>query len=191
MKIFTNLPILWCQNASCFPTNHHHSLAITRKVFEFIFLVTGLLQAKSNDIINSFELIGSLVDLMSNIRINIDKYYDEWYSEVCKLAQEINFNEPVPRTCARQTARENFPAESPSHYKLSLSIPFIDTVLSELKMRFKEKQKCIFEDLYLIQYIMVGSLKNNTDMSWKDHFKIFSKFYESDFEDLSLKVIRC
>ena len=94
-SLFSNLPILWCQNASCFPTNHHHSLVITRKLFEFILLVTGLLQAKSNGIINRFELIGSLVDLMSNIRINIDKYYDEWYSEVCKLAQEINFNEPV------------------------------------------------------------------------------------------------
>ena len=26
-------------------------------------------------------------------------------------------------------------------------------------------------------------------MSWKDHFKIFFKFYESDFEDLSFKSL--
>ena len=71
---------------------------------------------------------------MSNIRINIDKYHDEWYSETCKLAQKVNVIESVPRTCAWKTARENFPAESPSHYyKLSLSIPSIDTVLNELK----------------------------------------------------------
>ena len=31
---------------------------------------------------------------------------------------------------------------------------------------------------------MVGSLKNNINMSWKDHSKIFLKLYESDFEDL-------
>ena len=36
---------------------------------------------------------------------------------------------------------------------------------------------------------MVGSLKNNISMSWKDHFKIFLKFYESDFEDLSFKSL--
>ena len=53
------------------------SLVITRKVFDFTHLITALLQAKSNDIINGFELIGSLIDLMSNIRINIDKYHDE------------------------------------------------------------------------------------------------------------------
>ena len=58
------------------------SLVITRKVFDFTHSVTALLQAKSNDFINGFELTGSLIDLMSNIRINIDKYHDEWFSEV-------------------------------------------------------------------------------------------------------------
>ena len=114
------------------------SLATTRKVFDFTHSVTAFFQAKSNDIFNGFELTGSLIDLMSNIRINIDKYHNEWYSEACKLAQKINVNESVPRTCAQQTARENFPSESPSHYfKLSLSIPLIDTVLSELKKIFE------------------------------------------------------
>ena len=73
------------------------SLVITRKVFDFTHSVTALLQAKSNDIINGFELIGSLIDLMSNIRINIDKYHDEWYSEACKLAQKTNVNESVEK----------------------------------------------------------------------------------------------
>ena len=47
----------------------------------------------------------------------------------------------------------------------------------------------MFEGLNLIPYIMVGSLKNNISMSWKDQFKIFLKFYESDFEDLSFKSL--
>ena len=164
------------------------SRVITRKVFDFTLLVTALLQAKSNDIIHRFELIGSLIDLMSNIRINIDKYHDEWYSRALKLAQKVNDNNSVPRTCARQTARENFPAESPSHY-YKLSIPLIDTVLSELKRKFEGNQKIFFEGLYLIPYIMVGSLKNNISMSWKNDFKIFLRFYESDIEDLSFKSL--
>ena len=122
------------------------SLVIRRKAFDFTHSVTALLQAKSNDIINGFELIGSLIDLMSNIRVNINKYHDEWYSEACKLAQKINVNESLPRTCAWYTTRGNFLAESPSHYyKLSLSIPLFDTILRELKRRFEGIQKCIFE----------------------------------------------
>ena len=71
------------------------SRVITRKVFEFTNSVTVFFQAKSNDIINEFGLIGSLIDLMSNIRINIGKHHDEWYSEACKLAKKVNVNEFV------------------------------------------------------------------------------------------------
>ena len=103
---------------------------------------------------------------MSNIGVNINKYHDEWYSEACRLAKKINVNESVPRICARQTTRKNFHDESPSYYyKVSLWIPLIDTVLSELKRKFEGNQKCIFEGLYIIPYIMVGSLKNNISMS--------------------------
>ena len=76
--------------------------------------------------------------------------------------QKFNVNESVPRNCARKTTWENFPAESPSHYyKLSLSISLIDTVLSELKRRFKTNQKCIFEGLHKTPYVKVGPLENN------------------------------
>ena len=71
--------------------------------------VTALFQVKSNGIINGFELIGSLINHMSNIRVNIDKYHDEWYPETCKLTQKTNVNESVPRTCTWQITRENFP----------------------------------------------------------------------------------
>ena len=73
-----------------------------------------------NDVINGFEYIGSLIDLISNISVNIDKYHNEWYSEAFHIAQKINVNESVPRSFARQTSRKDLHAESPCHYfKLS------------------------------------------------------------------------
>ena len=65
----------------------------------------------------------------------------------------------------------------------------IDTVLKELKRRFEGNQICIFEGLYTILYIILGSLKSNISMSWKDHLKIFLKFHGSHFEDLTLKSL--
>ena len=56
--------------------------------------------------INGFKSVISLIDLMSNIRDNIDKYHDELFSEAC--------NESVLRNCAPEAIRESFPAESPS-----------------------------------------------------------------------------
>ena len=83
---------------------------------------------------------------MPNISVNIDKYHSEWFSQVCQLAKNINVNRFVPRTCARQTTRETSPAESPSdHYKLPLSVPLFDIILSELKRRFEGNQKRILK----------------------------------------------
>ena len=40
------------------------TLVVTRKVFDYTHPVTELLQAKSNDIVKGFDLIGSLIDLL-------------------------------------------------------------------------------------------------------------------------------
>ena len=72
----------------------------------------------------------------------------------------------LPTTCARQTTKEYFPAEPPSHYyKLSLSISLI--VLSGLK-RLDGNQKCIFEVFKIIPCIITSSLKSNSINPWKD-----------------------
>ena len=64
------------------------SLAITRKAFDFTHSVTALPQVKSNDVIHGFELIGSLIDLMSNIWVNLDKYHD-FYIISCIMVASI------------------------------------------------------------------------------------------------------
>ena len=48
------------------------TLVITRKIFDFTNSVTELLQAKSNEIVVGFDLIASLIDVISNARVNID-----------------------------------------------------------------------------------------------------------------------
>ena len=78
----------------------------------------------------------------------------------------------MPQISARQATRENFCAKYASnYYKLSLSIPLIDTVLSGMKRRFERNQKCVFEGLYIIPFIILASLKSNVSTSSKDHFK--------------------
>ena len=48
------------------------TLVVTRKIFDFTHSVTELLQAKSNDIVVGFDLIASLIDVISSARVNID-----------------------------------------------------------------------------------------------------------------------
>ena len=53
------------------------TLVVTRKIFDFTHCVTELLQAKSNDIVVGFDIIASLIDVISNARVNIDFLFGE------------------------------------------------------------------------------------------------------------------
>ena len=60
------------------------------------------------------------------------------YDEAKELAEDIGSTEEKPRTVnGRQMQRCNIPAESTTEYfKRSLTIPFLDYLLSEMKERF-------------------------------------------------------
>ena len=127
------------------------TLIVTRNVFDYTHSVTELLQAKSNDIVKGFDLIGSLIDLFVNVRHDIDNYHGKWYKEALELAKILNIVEVVPRVCSKQTLRENYSSNSSSeYYKLSLTIPLVDTVLGELKRRFEGNQTYVFSIFYII-----------------------------------------
>ena len=163
------------------------TLVVTRKVFDYTHSVTELLQAKSNDIVKGFDLIGSLIDLFANVRHDTDNYHEKWCKEALELAKILNIVEVVPRVCSKQTLREIYPSNSSSeYYQLSLTISLVDTVLGELKRRFEGNQTYVFSSFYVIPYVMVASLKSPAKETWRDHFKRFLCFYENDFEDLCL-----
>ena len=65
-------------------TNFHFivTLVVTRKAFNYKHSAADLPQAKSNDIVKRFDLIGSLIDLFANVRNDIDDYH--------KLAKKLN-----------------------------------------------------------------------------------------------------
>ena len=83
--------------------------------------------------------------------------------------------------------RENYPSDSSSeYYKMSLTIPLVDTVLGELKRRFEGNQTYVFSGFCVIPYVMVASLKSSAKETRRDHFERFLSFYENEFDDLCL-----
>ena len=165
--------------------NHLSNLAFivtlvgTREIFDFTHSVTELLQAKSNDIVVGFDLIASLIDVISNARVNIDFLFGKWSKHALELAQKVSADETKPRVCSKQTDRENHSAYSVAdYYKISLAIPLIEIVLSELKRRFEGSQTFIFSGLCIIPHIMASS------PNWRE----ILKFYEDDFENTSLSI---
>ena len=73
------------------------TLVVTRKIFDFAHSVTELLQAKPNDIEVGFVFIASLIDVISNARVNIDLLFGKWYKHALELAQKVSVDETKPR----------------------------------------------------------------------------------------------
>ena len=76
--------------------------------------LTELLQAKSNDIGKRFDLIGSLIDLLTNGRHAIDEYHGKLYKQALELAKIRDIDEVVPRVFSTQILKENYTADSSS-----------------------------------------------------------------------------
>ena len=98
---------------------------------------------------------------MSNISINIEKYHDEWYSQACKLAQKINVNESVPRTCAQQNTREN------NHNLRTIYFAIIDTHLNYANL-------ILGQNLHVVSRIVILQKKALRIMNFQSRYSSHS-----------------
>ena len=71
------------------------TLVVTSKIFDFSHSVIELLQAKSNDVVVVSDLIASLIDLISNAKVNIDFLFAEWYMHALELLQKVRVDETI------------------------------------------------------------------------------------------------
>lgn len=62
---------------------------------------------------------------------------DEFYEAACELAGKIDVTPTMPRNASRQVHRSNAPAKEPQEfYRRNLTLPFLDTIISELQIRY-------------------------------------------------------
>ena len=78
------------------------NLVVTRSVFDLSLSVTQLLQSKSNDIADGINMIESLLNLIHEIRKNVDGFHDKCYSQILLLAKNLEIEEKVPRFAKKQ-----------------------------------------------------------------------------------------
>ena len=62
-------------------------------------------------------------------------HHRKWYDEAIEKAQHIDVTPHVPRLTGRQIQRNVPTASADEYYRRSVTIPFIDHLLEELKSR--------------------------------------------------------
>ncbi|XP_057316859.1 52 kDa repressor of the inhibitor of the protein kinase-like [Hydractinia symbiolongicarpus] len=157
------------------------TMVITRSVFDITLPVTQMLQSKSNDIFEGLHMIDALKSAAMATRNAVDAYREMWYEKAVSLAQKVCVTPTKPRTCGRQKNRSNIPAENISDYfKRTTTIPMLDHLNSELKLRFDISTVTSYQGLSIIPSKMMFLVSKHGLLGWKDKFTAFCSFYSDD-----------
>ena len=104
----------------------------------YIQPLTYELQQVKLDISAVYEAVDNNLRTLKEARQDVDKKHKEWYHHAKLLAIENNIPITMPRTAPIQRHRENHEADTiEEYYRRSLTIPFLDTIITELEERFR------------------------------------------------------
>ena len=142
------------------------------------------------DICEAYRYVQQTKQSLQHIRDNIDDLHLQWFKLARATCEAVEGDIPaVPRCCGRQRGRDNVPAhELEEYFKRSVTIPFLDHLVNELKQRFRSDQQCVVQGFILIPAVM----KENPN--WKKQVMGLASFYSNDFpseENLDMLEIVC
>ncbi|XP_069104128.1 52 kDa repressor of the inhibitor of the protein kinase-like [Argopecten irradians] len=112
-------------------------LIIVHKCLGYLRGLSKSLQERTLDVGRALKNVTLVKASLQSCRDDIDNVHQEWFQEAVALAEELDIPISKPRTCGRQSKRNNVPAQSPEdYYRKSISIPVLDHLLEEMKTRF-------------------------------------------------------
>ena len=74
---------------------------LTRNTFAYAHSIRELLQAKSNDVVKGYYIIGPFIDLFRNVSHALDDYHEKCYRETSGILVKLNIDNVLPRVCPR------------------------------------------------------------------------------------------
>ena len=97
------------------------------------------LQKETIDLAKASEVVYSLIAALENRRRGVDEHFNEIFMSAKLMADKLDIELKKPRTCGRQTKRENHSVDGiQDYYRVSTYIPLLETVTEDLKTRFSQ-----------------------------------------------------
>ena len=116
------------------------ALVVTKEVLAYTKGLSIKLQGRYVDIVKAHREIEFVQSTVQSARDDIDNFHARVYSTALEVARSVQVDEHVPRTTGRQQHRNNVPFTSISEYfRLSLTTPLLDYLITELNDRFSEQ----------------------------------------------------
>ena len=109
-----------------------------------------------------------------------------WFDDATKLAATVDAELKMPRTCKRQTLKENHPADTAlDYYRRMITSQFLDHMITQLDTRFQALAMTeVINGFIVIPKMMVDHIKKQGKASWNDTFTTFAKDFDNDLSNL-------
>ena len=120
-------------------------LVIIAKYSSQLEPVTQSLQSVQLDTMKVYQHVQNLISMFEDQRTYAEREFSKLWSEAEQHAEELNVTLTAPRVCGRQKNRTNVVTDSAEEYfRISIYIPYMDSMISSLKSRFNDDSKLSF-----------------------------------------------
>ncbi|KAK4880986.1 hypothetical protein RN001_004305 [Aquatica leii] len=120
-------------------SSHYLNLALST-----LTVCREVLQSLLCDLITAVDHIENVISHFQDIRSNIEKEFSNSFTEAKNLLTNVNEEIKLPRLTSVQKYRANPNTSNPEkYYRITVAIPLLEDLTSQLKIRFTDHKKVI------------------------------------------------
>ena len=162
-------------------------LIVVRYVMSYTLSLTEELQKKKLDIVKVYKAFDIVLGTLGKCRKAVDSKHKEWYNEAVEFAVQFGVQPSMKRIAGQSSFWENYESDGiKEYYKLSLTIPLIERVKSELETRFSEEHRIHHDGFYVLPTTILSSKNSSV---WKSKVRAFADKYWKDLpEPINLEM---
>ena len=135
--------------------------AITTPTYILTLLVIATYSAKLESVCNQLQQVNmnikdvtahiiQLTDVLQSHRDNVSEEFSLIFKKAQSICEELDIELKQPRLNKRQVHRSNLPSENAEEYfRRSIFIPYLDSIISSLQIRYSSTQEKAFSLLQL------------------------------------------
>ena len=128
---------------------------LSKELLEPIRPIAECLQGRLQEVYFGFKKIIEVTQHYKQIRDSVDAEHDRIYAKALNLADKIGSEESMPRIIRGRQTRPNPSVSSPCDYwRITITIPLLDSIICELESRFADDKRAHYELCALIPEVI-------------------------------------
>lgn len=160
-------------------------LLTIEKIFSYTLPLSRVLQSVSVDLVVCLKICEDVVTKFQEFRKSADTIFNEIFQraeEMLKQMVDNNYDITIPRITNRQVHRCNIVSQSPEQYfRISLFLPFLDSIINQLKERFL-KHKSLLESFNIL-------IPGRNENHYKTKLELLLQKYNYDLNECNLNIL--